>query len=365
MDEEDYTDQLATDPEAQAMDQAISDYYGRMIDRGSASGGTGTPDAPVPIGTAAVEMPENAGSADMQRSLLDLFGMGQASSGGDQAGSTPAPKTGSEAATRPPPRSSYEPVVQDYPNLPQVDAATKAGFGYGSPIAALMQGDARQYTGPTVEDNYHRILGLNKTFRTPGAAQAAVDAISQERMLEAGSQAHEDFFEDVKNPKYGKFSKPSKTMRDKQIQEALLLNRIPIATLGYSPSVATLDTKRGGSSVAGLFSKEKDSIYANIGEADTLAHESVHRGIQQLMRTPEGLDIISKMQALNPRRSLHSMDENITRYIIGKHTGPINPESFYTASNREFEKPEMVDLLNQLDELAQRKIAQRTPRGPR
>jgi hypothetical protein len=100
-------------------------------------------------------------------------------------------------------------------------------------------------------------------------------------------------------------------------QGALAANRSPIATLGFEPAKAALQTKLGKANVAGAFSKDQDRIFVNVdGDREeapsTIVHESIHRGLEELRKkSPEARELMRDL----PREEL------LVRYIMAKTMG--------------------------------------------
>ncbi len=69
---------------------------------------------------------------------------------------------------------------------------------------------------------------------------------------------------------------------------ALAVQNSALASLGFDPSKAVADLSRDPHTVniAGFFKPRTDELYANAQDPSTIVHESIHRGIDKLSKSP-------------------------------------------------------------------------------
>jgi hypothetical protein len=107
--------------------------------------------------------------------------------------------------------------------------------------------------------------------------------------------------------------KQNKELRDRvhnlYMKGALAANRSAIASVGFDPKRMVIDTVLEHANIGGIYSPDKDSIYANFTEpqGSTIVHESIHRGLEILRKTnPDVTKLIKSIGS----------EELIVRYIM-------------------------------------------------
>ena len=148
------------------------------------------------------------------------------------------------ATERAPPLSAYPYGISD------IEQARAAGFDYGSGMEAYLNADvARRLPRSAVGMNLSGVMDL---------------------ALTTGVTPHD--------PR----PKGTPNLGDVLYAAAIAARRNPIAALGFDPSRITFEPKPTHTTTAGLYSPDKDLIYANPFEPSAVLHESVHRGFDKL-----------------------------------------------------------------------------------
>lgn len=173
---------------------------------------------------------------------------------------------------------------------------------------------------------------------------------------------------------------------------ALAAQRDPIATLGFDPRHASMDIVTADTNpINGRFNSGKDTpvagmmnpitgeAYVNniIGDmAETLTHESIHRGLEGLanMRPADFMNALGDWtfkgeKPTSPFQWLDSEEnENLVRYIMQTTMGPTpNPNKPLDEEAAQFYRsdPARLQRLQRLQALAAETIAAKHPMGPR
>jgi hypothetical protein len=232
---------------------------------------------------------------------------------------------------------SLAPPLNRYPSTDDAQYAIQQGFGYGTGNEPYIQGQrAQMYNWPMVGD-------LGDVIAAPSSN---VD-LTQFKNIDQLNKV--------------------KTL---MAQGALAANRSAIATLGFDPQQANLQTKLGDTNIAGATDPETGRMFVNVREGrepSTIVHESIHRGLNQLQTNPEAADLMKQL----PNQ------EMIVRYVMDKTMG--NPEQGTgEAADAQREKslryffgenaPDGFDnrkRLDRLEEIAANMHKDRRPGGPR
>lgn len=244
--------------------------------------------------------------------------------------------------------------LEHYPGKDDVAAAQRSGFGYGTGNEAYMAGNA------------------SNQWSMPAKGRSGARAISVDDVTDPTKSATDPA---LRNAMPGN---PDLAQIYAAAQLAAL--RSPITGLGYDPHKIALDTKSGSEvTVAGMYSGKTDSIYSNAGYLGNILHESTHRGLNMLREA--GL-IPESLQKRLPK------EEDVVRYIMALHMGdpekergddgkeqrasgllkfghdPKDPQADKNVYERSVTRDHRI-ALNELNDIAARYIAARTPMGPR
>lgn len=148
----------------------------------------------------------------------------------------------------------------------------------------------------------------------------------------------------------------------KVAKAALAINRIPIAAVGFDPEKFVLDVaNKEQMTVAGAYNPEYDKIYSNTNYESNLVHESAHRGLELLrQKYPKEMEQFKNLD-----------EETIVRWLIYSEAG--DPETGSgPVADAQIEKAKMaygysdnLEKFKKIEELAQRYIKEKKPRGPR
>lgn len=148
--------------------------------------------------------------------------------------------------------------------------------------------------------------------------------------------------ESASNPKLSKVvdlkADPQPTVNDLAMRGALAANRIPVAAVGFDPSVTTLDTRIGSNAtIGGAYSPFKDTIYSNADYPSNVVHESIHRGMEKLRQNyPDKMKTISQ--------NLPS-EEMVVRWLMKSQAG--DPEFNYTGNVGQQQRRDAGNMFDQ------------------
>ncbi len=149
---------------------------------------------------------------------------------------------------------------------------------------------------------------------------------------------------------------------DYYARAALAANRSAIATLGYDPSRAAVDTEMKKGNIGGAYSPSKDAIYAGAEDPSSIVHESIHRGLQKIRQDPEVKKEISRIP-----------EEMIVRFLMAKVMGDPEKEGGTIDKLERSNALRMMELplvshdktVDSIEKAAQNVIARQRPMGPR
>ncbi len=161
------------------------------------------------------------------------------------------------------------------------------------------------------------------------------------------------------------------TMDEYYARGALAAQRSPLAKLGFDPSRTAADVMRDPEKVniLGRYSPGVDQMYANARWPSTLVHESIHRGMERLSKSPFWKPEYNEL--------LDSENENVVRYLMFKRMG--DPEAADTKGKAGLEQRawaidrftrgtksgHLSKLLDQMESAAAQYLARIQPGGPR
>lgn len=168
---------------------------------------------------------------------------------------------------------------------------------------------------------------------------------------------------DIRDP--GEFTR--RRMHDYYARAGLASKRSALAALGFDPSVTTVDTGAGFNVLGATRGDDRGEIYANIRNPSTLVHESIHRGVDRLKRTPFWRPEFKQYDADFDFDS----NEHIPRYLMDKRVGqtsesnpPLRDRAVYHFEQSLGSKRNKK-ILDDMEMAASRYMASRNPRGPR
>lgn len=247
--------------------------------------------------------------------------------------------------TEPAPAFTPAPPLSNYPTPEDAMFARQSGFDYGTPLEAYTQGNAARVIGQP-----------GRTGFTPGS----VLGLGLREAAGAGRNENLARNLDLTDPANAAVKESIGTLL---AQASLAANRVPVAALGFDPSIAALDTRLKNVNVAGAYSPDQDSMFAMTGSQDpsTIVHESAHRGMKQLRADPALKDIFKALPS----------EEYVVRYLMAKQAGdPEKGGGEAGDKQREFAlkllgSGHYTSALEKLDRAAQDAIAKRRPGGPR
>lgn len=153
-----------------------------------------------------------------------------------------------------------------------------------------------------------------------------------------------------------------------QTRAQLASGRSAIAALGHEPRRTAHSEGMGPTNLAGLYDPKGDMMWVNAHYPSAQVHESVHRGIQTLINedrlSPKTLEFIE-----DPKN-----DELTTRYVMMRTmgnpevegAGPLGKEQIEAARllfEGGLDAEKNMDILRDLERVAQKVIAERKPFG--
>ena len=227
------------------------------------------------------------------------------------------------------PTKADVPPPQGYPTKADVENARNVDASYGSDAAAFVQ---PPYGGK---------------IDTPRTGDDIIDSFGQLDMGQANTFApHQEV---------------SPSVSDNLMAGYLASQRSALAALGFDPRhMAIGDAPPEKWTVSGSYYPKQDQILTTGVYPSTTAHESMHRGIEQLRQAgmlPEGMKDLSEESSVRAQM-LRNYGE------VEKGRGQLGDEQVrdgaYYNDNRNFSP-----TMDALEAAAQKLYAQRHPRGPR
>jgi hypothetical protein len=238
--------------------------------------------------------------------------------------------------------------LSSYPTPEDAMYARKYDFGYGTGNEPYTQGNVARVVGTHRRDGKNFIPMSAEGMSTGEATALALD--------DRGSRNI-----DLKTPDtYPVGDQLGTTLA----QAALAANRVPVAAYGFDPSRAAFDTQFTDPNMAGIYSRNKDTMYINANAPDpsAIVHESTHRGLNKLRQDPAVARILESLPD----------EETLVRYIMAsqagdpeKGGGPIDVEQRDAAMKRFGNGKNYGLFMDRLNRAAEDAIASRRPGGPR
>jgi hypothetical protein len=270
------------------------------------------------------------------------------------------------------------------PTTEEAQFARESGFGYGKEYEQFLNNEIARITGTAYPVYRYPVQPPNKDSRR-FPAQGPPEKIGES--FTATTPATVD---EARKLTSEALNRPSITdpyyleqVKDEFMRAAIVVNKIPIAALGFDPNKTALAIGKSAMGSIGLTFPESGNMYANTpsGGPSTIVHESIHKGLEILEKTPEGAKLISKLPFGG------TGNETVVRWLmmstphgdleLPKGTSESNPERgtaaeqreaarihFSTGLNQEVVK-EKLDTLNKLQDLAAKLLAKKRPGGPR
>jgi hypothetical protein len=255
--------------------------------------------------------------------------------------------------------------LASFPSSEDAKYAKEQGMFYGTPIESYAYQKVANVLG---QDVPNRDLAMQKALGKSGLPSKQPPMHFEARSA-AGNTLTELFNHIGKVSKNIDLTLPEHAgirdaIGDTYARAAIAINRIPLAALGFDPSISTMDTKIKSPTLAGAYNPKTDKIYANLANPGVLVHESIHRGMQKLKAKPE----------LKPFFDNLPDDESVVRYLMATQAGDIEKGSGRVADEqRNFALQtfsgalgrQRMETLDGLMKVAQQEIARIKPGGPR
>lgn len=224
--------------------------------------------------------------------------------------------------------------LKEYPTAEDAAAARLAGYGYGDPNAAYIEGLAGKAFGGFAQ-------GEKVDPFVPGKPRGKLSGIW-------------DFPATDVMGKSGVSSGVQQQLQDAFTQAQLASNYLPVAALGLDPRVATADVSGREMTIGGAYSPVKDQLWFMANDPSVLLHEATHRGLKQVrdsgrVEMPTG-----------------DREEMLVRQLMESFAGdpeqaPLDIEQKKRAKINPFSEKDIAVLNKIVAEM----VKERRPRGPR
>ncbi len=247
-------------------------------------------------------------------------------------------------------------TLKEYPSAQDAAFAQKYGQGYGTNAE------------PYIQEKQAQILGNIEYFRGEGGR-------AKDRGLEyplgrgvevknVKNNTLEGLMDFTSQNALKVYASPdiNESLNKAYSRAALVVDRIPVAKLGFDPSriVVDITTPKDRLNFYGGYDRKADIIYMGVNSPETMVHESIHRGFKIL---EENNPDIKKLMRQFP------VEEYYVRYLMHKFAG--NPEEKRDPGHPQVEKAKKLfkddrfkDAMNTIDDLVRDLIKKRKPMGP-
>jgi hypothetical protein len=235
--------------------------------------------------------------------------------------------------------------LSGYPTPEDAAYARKYDFGYGTGNEPYTQG------------NVARVVG---EYRGPNFKPYSAEGLNSREAISLATNDEASRNLDLRTPGT---SDVGDRMGTALAQAALAANRVPVAGLGFDPSRAAFDVKIQNPTIAGMYGRKEDAIYAALNpDPSAIVHESIHRGLEKLRQNPDLAGLFARLPA---------SEELLVRYLMATQAG--DPEQGGGKVDQE-QRQSALDLIGngfyrkvlpELNRAAEEAYAARRPRGPR